>query len=83
MGIAKKNSRIYVAGGNADGKASARPMLKEMSEEFIWFVSGDQVDNYPTIPIKEQLGPVYNTYIKFHKAKYGSFEEFLAAAGIK
>ena len=60
-----------------------KPMLKEMSEEFIWFVSGDQVDNYPMIPIKEQLGPIYKIYVEQHKAKYGSFEEFLAAAGIK
>lgn len=59
-----------------------KPKLEEMREEFIWFVSGDEVENYPMIPIKQQLGPVYNTYIATHKAKYKSFEEFLVAAGV-
>ena len=59
-----------------------KPRLEEMREEFIWFVSGDEVDNYPMIPIKRQLGPAYNAYIASHKAKYVSFDDFLAAAGI-
>lgn len=60
-----------------------KPKVEEMTEEFIWFVSGDEVQNYPMIPIKKQLGPTYNTYIASHKAKYKSFDEFLMAAGIK
>lgn len=60
-----------------------KPRLEEMREEFIWFVSGDEVDNYPMIPIKRQLGPAYNAYVASHKAKYVSFDDFLAAAGIK
>ena len=60
-----------------------KPRLEEMREEFIWFVSGDEVDNYPMIPIKQQLGPVYNAYVASHKAKYSSFNEFLAVAGVK
>lgn len=60
-----------------------KPRLEEMREEFIWFVSGDEVDNYPMIPIKYQLGPAYNAYVSSHKAKYASFEEFLTAAGVK
>jgi acyl-[acyl carrier protein]--UDP-N-acetylglucosamine O-acyltransferase len=59
-----------------------RPRLDEMREEFIWFVSGDEVNKYPMLPIKQQLGPTYDNYIKSHKAKYASFDEFLAAAGI-
>ena len=42
-----------------------------------------EVDNYPMIPIKYQLGPAYNAYVSSHKAKYASFEEFLTAAGVK
>lgn len=54
-----------------------------MREEFIWFVSGDEVEHYPMLPIKQQLGPTYNTYVVSHKAKYKNFEDFLAAAGVK
>lgn len=60
-----------------------KPKVEEMKEEFIWFVSGDEVSNYPMLPIKSQLGPMYNTYIKTHKAKYKNFNSFLEAAGIK
>lgn len=59
-----------------------RPKLEEMTEEFIWFVSGNEVQNYPMIPIKHQLGPSYNAYVACHKAKYKCFDDFLAASGI-
>lgn len=58
------------------------PRVDEMKEEFIFFVSGSEIDNYPMIPIKEQLGPMYENYRQHHIAKYGSFEEFLTAAGV-
>lgn len=60
-----------------------KPIVEEMTEEFIWFVSGDEVEHYPMLPIKQQLGPTYNTYVASHKAKYKNFEEFLVAAGVK
>lgn len=60
-----------------------KPRLEEMKEEFIWFVSGDEVDKYPMLPIKSQLGPIYNAYVATHKAKYKSFDDFLIAAGVK
>lgn len=59
-----------------------RPHIEEMTEEFIWFVSGDEVDKYPMLPIKRQLGPSYDEYIVSHKAKYANFEDFLKAAKI-
>ena len=59
-----------------------RPRIEEMTEEFIWFVSGDEVDKYPMLPIKQQLGPTYNAYVASYKSKYANFEEFLKAAGI-
>lgn len=58
------------------------PRLDEMREEFIWFVSGNEVDKYPMIPIRSQLGPMYNAYVTSHEAKYKSFEDFLHAAGV-
>lgn len=54
-----------------------------MREEFIWLVNGDEVDSYTMIPIKHQLEPTYNAYVASHKAKYFSFDEFLAVAGVK
>lgn len=60
-----------------------KPRVEEMTEEFIWFVSGNEVGNYPMLPIKQQLGPTYNAYLESHKAKYKNFDEFLNAAGIK
>lgn len=59
-----------------------KPKIEEMTEEFIWFVSGDEVDKYPMLPIKRQLGPTYNAYVALHKAKYTGFDDFLKAAGI-
>lgn len=51
-------------------------------EEFPLFVSGDEVDKYPEIPIKKQLGPAYDVWVKNHRAKFKSFEDFLKAAGL-
>lgn len=59
-----------------------RPVPEDFFESFVYFVNGDEVDKYPQIPIKYQLGPCYNRWIKNHKAKYNSFDEFLKAAGI-
>lgn len=57
-----------------------KPVPADFWEEFPFFVSGDEVENYPEIPIQRQLGPAYKSYVSFHKAKYRNFEEFLAAA---
>lgn len=59
-----------------------KPEPKDFWEEFRYFVSGDEVDLFPEIPIKKQLGPDYDRYVKSHKAKYSSFDEFLKAAGV-
>lgn len=58
------------------------PIPSDFWEEFIWFVSGIEIDQFPEIPIKTQLGPSYERYKSSHKAKYRSFEDFLIAAGI-
>lgn len=59
-----------------------RPVPADFWEEFPLFVSGDEVENYPEIPIRRQLGPTFHKYINEHKAKYSSFEQFLTAAGL-
>ena len=59
-----------------------RPVPADFWEEFTLFVSGNEVDKYPEIPIKRQLGNSYQAWTKNHKAQFKSFEEFLEAAGL-
>lgn len=62
------------------------PIPADFWEEFIWFVDGDKIDNFPEIPIEKQLSGagidtrVLDDYKTNHRAKYRSFEEFLNAA---
>lgn len=60
-----------------------RPIPSDFWEEFIWFVSGNEIDRYPEIPIRRQLGPALEYYQANHIAKYKSFDDFLHAAGIE
>lgn len=60
-----------------------RPVPADFFESFVYFVNGDEVDKYPDIPIRYQLGPAYDKWVKNHKALFSSFDEFLEAAGIK
>ena len=59
-----------------------RPIPTDFYESFVYFVSGNEIDNYPGIPFKRQLGPIYDYYKMNHKAKFSSFNDFLKAAGI-
>ena len=56
------------------------PQVEDFWEEFPLFISGGEVDRYPTLPIKRQLGTAYEHYRQHHTAPFKSFEEFLAAA---
>ena len=63
-----------------------RPIISDFREEFVYFVSGCEIDKYPELPIKYQLttmGDCYGKWIKEHKALYKNFDEFLDAAGVK
>lgn len=60
-----------------------RPIPADFWEEFPLFVSGDEVNKYPEIPIRRQLGPIYDRYVREHKKIFSSFKSFLEAAGIK
>lgn len=59
-----------------------RPVPGDFMESFVWFVSGMDMDKYPEIPFKHQLGPTYEHYKMHHVARFASFDEFLKAAGI-
>ena len=54
-----------------------RPKSSEMREEFIYFVDKRNVDDYPEIPIRAQLGDGYDEWLKRHKAPFQSFNEFV------
>ena len=59
-----------------------RPVPTDFRESFVWFVSGKDMEKYPGIPFKHQLGPAYEHYKAHHEAKFASFDDFLKAAGI-
>lgn len=59
-----------------------KPMIEDFWEEFPLFVSGCDVDKYPTLPIRQQLGPAYEIYVEQHIANFKNFEDFLRAANV-
>lgn len=58
------------------------PVPADFREEFIYFVDASNIDQYPMIPIRSQLGKSYDIWLKEHKAIFPSFEDFLKAAGL-
>lgn len=63
-----------------------KPEIKDFREEFVFFVSGDEVDKYPQLPIKYQLtvrGDCLEYWKSHHKAIYHDFGSYLEAADIK
>ena len=57
-----------------------QPVVEDFWEEFPLFVSGKDVGKYPNLPIKSQLGPIYEHYVKEHIAEFENFEDFLKEA---
>ena len=57
-----------------------KPTPADFWEEFPLFVSGNEIDDYPDIPIRRQLGRSLSDYIKNHRAKYSSFDAFIENA---
>lgn len=60
------------------------PNVTDFWEEFPLFIDGDKVEQYPEMKevIQKQLGPMYKSYVKSHKAKYDNLSEFLKVAGV-
>lgn len=59
------------------------PVPADFREEFVYFVSGNEIDKYNEIPIRTQLtymGNCYEKWTKEHKPLFNSFEEFIEAA---
>lgn len=57
-----------------------KPIPADFWEEFPLFVSGNEIEDYPDIPIHRQLGPSLACYIEKHHAKYTSFNAFIEQA---
>lgn len=60
-----------------------KPVPTDFREEFVYFVSGNEIEKYPKLPIRHQLttmGDCFDRWVREHKAPYKSFEEFLDAA---
>lgn len=63
-----------------------RPIPEDFREEFIYFVSGEEINKYPNLNIERELrttGDCYDRWVSNHKALFNSFDEFLKAAGIE
>ncbi len=60
-----------------------RPVLKDFTEEFIYFVDKRNLSLYKDAPIKHQLQEAYASWLEHHKARFESLDEFLAAAGLE
>lgn len=58
------------------------PVPEDFNEEFIYFVDSTNIEQFPMIPIRKQLGKSYSSWILNHKAMFSGFKEFLMAAGI-
>ena len=58
------------------------PIASDFWEEFPLFVDGKDVNLYPMIPFKRQLGPMYEEYCRNHIAKFKGLDSFLKAAGV-
>lgn len=54
-----------------------QPIPSDFWEEFPLFVDKANIDQYPEIPVKRQLGEAYPIWIDTHKSLFQSFEDFI------
>ncbi len=59
------------------------PRVEDFWEEFPLFCSGSDVDKYPSLPIKAQLGPSYSRFVSSHKAIFANYDAFINSIDIK
>lgn len=56
------------------------PIPSDFWEEFPLFVDGGNIDEYPDIPIRNQLGLSYRSWLTKHKAPFDGFGDFIKKA---
>ena len=54
-----------------------KPVPSDFWEEFPLFVNKSNINQYPEIPVKRQLGKAYPAWIENHVSLFGSFDEFI------
>lgn len=57
-----------------------RPKVDDFWEEFHLFVDADNINDYPTLPVKRQLDKGYDQWITSHKRMFDGFDDFINAA---
>lgn len=55
------------------------PKASELWEEFIWFVDKRNINEYPEIPVRQQLGEGFDDWLARHEAPYASLADFLSS----
>ena len=56
------------------------PVIEDFWEEFPFFINGNEMDKYPMINYKKQLGNALVNWQKNHKALFKNFDEFIKHA---
>ena len=59
-----------------------RPVASDFWEEFPLFVDNENIDEYPEIPIRQQLGEHFDCWLATHKKDYKSFDDFLTSINL-
>lgn len=58
------------------------PLVSDFWEEFPLFVDAENMDQYPSLPYRKQLGSHLDDWKKTHKRMFPTFKAFLEAAGV-
>lgn len=51
----------------------------EMREEWMYFIDGSNMDQYPEVPVRQRVGIGFEQWKENYKAPYHSYEEFMAS----
>ena len=72
--VLKKQKNMFVIFVKEMG---CNPKASELWEEFIFFVDKRNIDKYPDVPVRSQLGAGYDNWLEHHQASFSSLEDFL------
>lgn len=81
--LAVREEEAFVYARSIVERFGRTPVPADFMEEFPLFISGNETDKYPEIPIQQRLGLSYQRFLDEHVAPYKSFNDFLKAANIK
>lgn len=49
----------------------------ELREEWIYFIDGSNINDYPQIPVKQRVGKAYDNWLKTYRAPFHSYQDFM------